>query len=79
MTEKELRRLKRAELLEILYYLQKENEELKETLRKQAEAPAQKPMSELPADFTEQLRQMIRETVTAVSDQSQAESGEAQS
>lgn len=29
MTDKELRRLKRAELLEILFYLQKENDNLK--------------------------------------------------
>lgn len=30
MTDKELRKLKRADLLEILYYLQKEIDELKE-------------------------------------------------
>ncbi|HRR77832.1 MAG TPA: hypothetical protein P5191_13635 [Ruminococcus sp.] len=30
MTDKELRKLKRAELIEILYYLKKENEELAE-------------------------------------------------
>lgn len=30
MTDKELRRLKRAELLEILFYLQKENDNLKQ-------------------------------------------------
>jgi|GEM_PF-604880 hypothetical protein len=30
MTDKELRKLKRAELIEILYYLKKENEELEE-------------------------------------------------
>ena len=29
MTDKELRRLKRADLIEILYYLKRENEELK--------------------------------------------------
>ena len=30
MTDKELRKLKRADLIEILYYLKRENEELKE-------------------------------------------------
>lgn len=30
MTDQELRRLKRADLIEILYYLQKENDELRE-------------------------------------------------
>lgn len=29
MTDKELRKLKRADLIEILYYLKRENEELK--------------------------------------------------
>lgn len=30
MTDQELRRLKRGDLIEILYYLQKENDELRE-------------------------------------------------
>lgn len=43
MTDKEVRRLKRAELIEILFYLQKEIEELKqnnESLRRQLESLA---------------------------------------
>ena len=32
MTDKELRSLKRAELIEILYYLSRENDELKEQI-----------------------------------------------
>ena len=34
MTDKELRRLKRRELIEILYYLSRENDELKEKNQK---------------------------------------------
>ena len=34
MTDKELRKLKRADLIEILYYLKKENEELTEENQK---------------------------------------------
>ena len=34
MTDKELRRLKRRELIEILYYLSRENNELKEKNQK---------------------------------------------
>lgn len=62
MTDKELRRLKRAELLEILYYLQKENEELKEELQKLKEQPAQS-VGVLPEDFMEQIRQVIQEAM----------------
>ncbi len=41
MTDKEVRKLKRADLLEILFYLQKENDSLREEneqLRKQMES-----------------------------------------
>lgn len=61
MTDKELRRLRRTDLLEIVYYLQKENEELKEELRRLKEQPAQ---GALPEDFMQQLRQVIQETVS---------------
>ena len=60
MTDKELRRLKRAELLEILYYLQKENEELKAEVEKLKNKTAQ---NGLPEDFMQQIRQMIQEAI----------------
>lgn len=62
MTDKELRRLKRTELLEILYYLQKENEELKAEIEKLKSQPAQN--NGLPEDFMPQLKKMIQEAVS---------------
>lgn len=71
MTDKELRRLKRAELLEILYYLQKENEELKAELERQREEadqlrskPVQSTVSGLPEDFMQQITQAVRDAVS---------------
>ena len=63
MTDKVLRRLKRAELLEILYYLQKENEELKEEVKRLKEQPVQT-VSGLPEDFMQQITQVVREAVS---------------
>ena len=69
MTDKELRRLKRAELLEILYYLQKENEELKAELeQRKAEADQPKPQpvqiaGGLPEDFMQQITTAVQEAV----------------
>lgn len=66
MTDKELRRLKRAELFEILYYLQKENEELRAELQIYKEKSAQNQGSlMLPEEFMQQLNQMIQEAVHA--------------
>lgn len=62
MTDKELRRLKRAELLEILYYLQKENEELKAEVERLKEQPSQN-MGGLPEDFMQQVKQAVREAL----------------
>lgn len=62
MTDKELRRLKRAELLEILYYLQKENEELKAEIEKIKNQPSQN-IGGLPEDFMQQIRQAVREAL----------------
>ena len=63
MTEKELRHLKRAELLEILFYLQKENETLKaelETLKQGS------PENVFTPEILEQLKSTIRETMQEI-------------
>ena len=63
MTEKELRHLKRAELLEILFYLQKENESLKaelETLKQGSTENIFNP------EVLEQLKSTIRETMQEI-------------
>lgn len=74
MTDKELRRLKRAELLEILFYLQKENEELKEEIQMLKLQPASAAGgAALPEDFMQQLRQMIQEAVHAPESESASE------
>lgn len=55
MTDKELRRLKRGALLEMLYYLKQENEMLREEIRR---------LREQPVLDAEGLRQFIRKTVS---------------
>ena len=63
MTEKELCHLKRAELLEILFYLQKENESLKaelETLKQGS------PENVFTPEVLEQLKSTIRETMQEI-------------
>lgn len=66
MTDKELRHLKRAELLEILFYLQKENEALRaenESLRHSSEND----VFSLSPDAMEQIRDTVRETIQKIS------------
>ncbi len=72
MTDKELRKLKRAELLEILFYLQKEMEHLKEeneNLRKQVEG-LQLSLSE------EELKKLSETVKAAVQEAMQTEAGQ---
>ena len=69
MTDKELRHLKRAELLEILFYLQKENEALRaenESLRQNSEND----FLNLSPDAMEQIKDVVRETVQEISGES---------
>ena len=63
MTEKELRHLKRAELLEILFYLQKENETLKAELETLKQNPAENVFT---PEVLEQLKATIRETMQEI-------------
>lgn len=66
MTDKELRHLKRAELLEILFYLQKENEALRaenESLRHSSEND----VFNLSPDAMEQIKDTVRETIQEIS------------
>lgn len=61
MTDKELRKLKRAQLLEILFYLQKELDSLKqenEELKQRLEVN-----KEIPEEFVQQIGQIVRNTV----------------
>lgn len=61
MTDKELRKLKRTELLEILFYLRKENDRLEQeilSLRQQLENGGA-----LPDNFMQQIERTVRETV----------------
>ena len=63
MTEKELRHLKRAELLEILFYLQKENETLKAELETLKQSPVENVFT---PEILEQLKSTIRETIQEI-------------
>ena len=63
MTEKELRHLKRAELLEILFYLQKENESLKAELETLKQSPTENVFT---PEVLEQLKATIRETMQEI-------------
>ncbi len=63
MTEKELRHLKRAELLEILFYLQKENESLKAELETLKQSPTENVFT---SEILEQLKSTIRETIQEI-------------
>ena len=63
MTEKELRHLKRAELLEILFYLQKENETLKAELETLKQSPTENVFT---PEVLEQLKSTIRETMQEI-------------
>lgn len=65
MTEKELRHLKRAELLEILFYLQKENETMKAELEKLKQGSTENAFSFTP-EMLEQLKTTIRETIQEI-------------
>ena len=65
MTEKELRHLKRAELLEILFYLQKENESLKAELETLKQDSTENVFSFTP-EILEQLKSTIRETIQEI-------------
>ena len=65
MTEKELRHLKRAELLEILFYLQKENESLKAELETLEQGSPENVFSFTP-EVLEQLKVTIRETIQEI-------------
>ena len=65
MTEKELRHLKRAELLEILFYLQKENETLKAELETSKQDSTENVFSFTP-EILEQLKSTIRETIQEI-------------
>lgn len=65
MTEKELRHLKRAELLEILFYLQKENESLKAELETLKQGSPENVFSFNP-EILEQLKSAIRETMQEI-------------
>lgn len=64
MTDKELRHLKRAELLEILFYLQKENETLKAELETLKQGPTENVFT---PEILEQLKSTIRETIQEIS------------
>ena len=63
MTEKELRHLKRAELLEILFYLQKENESLKAELETLKQGSTENVFT---PEILEQLKSTIRETIQEI-------------
>ena len=63
MTEKELRHLKRAELLEILFYLQKENESLKSELETLKQGSTENVFT---PEVLEQLKATIRETIQEI-------------
>ena len=63
MTEKELRHLKRAELLEILFYLQKENETLKSELETLKQGSTENVFT---PEVLEQLKATIRETIQEI-------------
>ena len=63
MTEKELRHLKRAELLEILFYLQKENETLKAELETLKQSPVENVFT---PEILEQLKSTIHETMQEI-------------
>ncbi len=63
MTEKELRHLKRAELLEILFYLQKENESLKAELETLKQGSTENVFT---PEVLEQLKTTIRETIQEI-------------
>ena len=63
MTEKELRHLKRAELLEILFYLQKENETLKAELETLKQGSTENIFT---PEVLEQLKSTIRETIQEI-------------
>ena len=63
MTEKELRHLKRAELLEILFYLQKENETLKAELETSKQDSTENVFT---PEVLEQLKSTIRETIQEI-------------
>ena len=63
MTEKELRHLKRAELLEILFYLQKENESLKAELEMLKQSSVENVFT---PEILEQLKSAIRETMQEI-------------
>ena len=63
MTEKELRHLKRAELLEILFYLQKENETLKTELETLKQGSTENVFT---PEILEQLKSTIRETIQEI-------------
>ena len=63
MTEKELRHLKRAELLEILFYLQKENESLKAELETLKQGSTENIFT---PEVLEQLKSTIRETMQEI-------------
>ncbi len=63
MTEKELRHLKRAELLEILFYLQKENETLKTELKTLKQGSTENVFT---PEILEQLKSTIRETIQEI-------------
>ena len=67
MTDKELRHLKRAELLEILFYLQKENETLKAELEALKQDPTENVFT---SEILEQLKSTIRETIQEISGES---------
>ena len=63
MIEKELRHLKRAELLEILFYLQKENETLKAELETSKQDSTENVFT---PEVLEQLKSTIRETIQEI-------------
>ncbi len=65
MTDKEVRKLKRADLLEILFYLQKENETLRqenESLRQQMETVIS--ARNLSDEDLERIRSAVKEAVS---------------
>ena len=67
MTDKELRRLKRDELLEILFYLQKENDNLKkqnQELQNRIEALAINKHSISDEDF-DRIAQIVKDAVNS--------------
>ncbi len=67
MTDKELRRLKRDELLEILFYLQKENDNLKkqnQELQNRIEALTMNKNSISDEDF-DRIAQIVKDAVNS--------------